>query len=208
MIFLKKIHGNIILSLNVLKRWLLQKNSTGVWSVLSYFLKRWYFFFPKMWSYSLDGKWKMIFLQKIHGNMIFPLNAPKSRSSKKIVLEYDRSYIIWKAEKMVFFSGKYDTFLLDRKWKMIFLKKYVDIWYFLYICMNVTNMILPFRQKKKKKKKSAMILSRKKIHLRVIDILDHILVISYPQFLSIQMRYPSPRDPLSNIRLLKDLKRA
>ena len=53
-----------------------------------------------------------------------------------------------------------------------------------------------------------MILSRKKIHLRVIDILDHILVISYPQFLSIQMRYPSPRDPLSNIRLPKDFKRA
>ena len=77
---------------------------------------------------------------------------------------------------------------------------------YMYECYKHDITLPP--KKKKKKKKSAMILSRKKIHLRVIDILDHILVISYPQFLSIQMRYPSPRDPLSNIRLLKDLKRA
>ena len=52
---------------------------------------------------------------------------------------------------MVFlFSGKYDIFSLDGKWKkMIFIKKYLEIWYFLYICINVKNLALPFCQKKK-----------------------------------------------------------
>ena len=98
MIFLKKIHGNMIFSSNVLKRWSFQKNRTGIWSFL-YYQERWYFFFPKIWSYSLD-----------------------------------------------------------RKWKMIFLKKYMEIWYFLYICINVTNIIF----------------SRKNT-LKVIDILGRIL---------------------------------
>ena len=40
-------------------------------------------FFPKIWSYSLDRKWKMIFLKKIHGNMIFFSNAPKRWSFQK-----------------------------------------------------------------------------------------------------------------------------
>ena len=60
------------------------------------------------------------------------------------------------SEKMVFFSGKYDIFSLDGKWKIIFLKKYMEIWSFLYICINVTNMILSFC-----KKKSEMIFSQK-----------------------------------------------
>ena len=63
MIFLKKIHGNMIYSSNVLKRWSFQKNCTGIWSFL-YYQERWYFFFPKIWSYSLDEKWKTIFLKK------------------------------------------------------------------------------------------------------------------------------------------------
>ena len=58
--------------------------------------------------------------------------------------------------KIVFFSRKYDSFSLDGKWKMIFLKKYMEVWYFLHICINITNMILPFC-----KKKSTMIFSRK-----------------------------------------------
>ena len=76
MIFLKKMHGNMIFSSNVLKRWSFQKNRTGIWSFL-YYQERWYFFFPKISSYSLDGKWKMIFLNKIHGNMIFSSNVLK-----------------------------------------------------------------------------------------------------------------------------------
>ena len=78
----------------------------------------------------------------------------KDALSKKIALEYDVSCIIWKDG--IFFSGKYDIFSLDGKWKMTFLRKYMEIWYFLYICINVTNMILPLC-----KKKSTMIFSRK-----------------------------------------------
>ena len=48
---------------NVLKRWSFQKNCAGIWSFL-YYRERWYFFFPKIWSYTLDGKRKMIFLKK------------------------------------------------------------------------------------------------------------------------------------------------
>ena len=49
---------------NILKRWSFQKNRTGIWSFL-YYQERWYFFFPKIWSYSLDTKGKTIFLKKI-----------------------------------------------------------------------------------------------------------------------------------------------
>ena len=55
------------------------------------------------------------------------------------------------SEKMVFlFFIKYDIFSLGRKWKtMIFIKKRTKIWYFLYICVGVTNMTLPSWQKNK-----------------------------------------------------------
>ena len=74
----------------------------------------------------------------------------------------------WNMIFLVFFSGKYDIFSLDGKWKMVFLNKYMEIWYFLNICINVTNMI-------KKKKKNQRSSSPEKIHLKVIKYLDHIL---------------------------------
>ena len=40
-----------------------KKNCAGTWSFL-YYWERWYFIFPKIWSYALDGKWRMIFLKK------------------------------------------------------------------------------------------------------------------------------------------------
>ena len=54
-------------------------------------------------------------------------------------------------EKMVFlFSIKHDIFSLGGKWKtMIFIKQRTKIWYFLYICVGVTNMTLPSWQKNK-----------------------------------------------------------
>ena len=55
---------------DALKRWSFQKNCAGTWSFL-YYRERWYFLFSKILSYILDGKLKMIFLKKIHGNMIF-----------------------------------------------------------------------------------------------------------------------------------------
>ena len=42
------------------------------------------FLFPKIWSYTLDGKWKMIFLKKKHGNMIFSLNLLKIWSFQRV----------------------------------------------------------------------------------------------------------------------------
>ena len=196
MIFLKKIHGNIILSLNVLKRWLFQKNSTGVWSILSYFLKRWYFFSPKMWSYSLDGKWKMIFLQKNTWKYDISFKCPE-----KTVFQKNCSGIwsfLYYLKRWVFSPENMILFLWTKNERWSFSR---NTWAYDIFCIYVWMLqtwYYPSAKKKKKKKKSAMILSRKKIHLRVIDILDHILVISYPQFLSIQMRYPSPRDPLFN----------
>ena len=126
---------------NALKRWYFEKDSTGIWPFL-YYQERWYFIFPKISSYSLDGKWKMmiqkkknswkydiflkcsgniVFPKKSHWNIIFPLLSGK-----------------------MFFSS-------DGKWKVICLKKYIEIWYFLYICINLTNMVLPFCKKTKTK---------------------------------------------------------
>ena len=59
----RSLHGKPFFSPDVLKRWSFQKNCAGIWSFL-YYRKRWYFFFPKIWSYMLDGKWNMIFLKK------------------------------------------------------------------------------------------------------------------------------------------------
>ena len=51
--------------------------------------------------------------------------------SKTIALEYDLSYII-KIDG-ISFSRKYDIFFTDGKWKMILLKKHMEIWCFLYV---------------------------------------------------------------------------
>ena len=131
-------------------------NRTGIWSFL-YYQERWYIFFPKILSYFLEGKWKMIFLKKVHGNMIFSSNVLNRWSFQK-----NRTgiwtFLLYYLERWYFFFPKIWSYSLDGKWKMIFLKKYMEIWYFLYICINVTNMIF----------------SRKNT-LKVIDILDRIL---------------------------------
>ena len=57
--------------------------------------------------------------------------------------------------------------ILGRKWKMIFLKKYMEIWFFLYMRTDVTKInVMALCQKKSK-----MIFPPKKIHFKVIDIL-------------------------------------
>ena len=67
------------------KKWkmiFLKKKIMEIWYVLQTFWKtitpkydlsfinkkRLYFFFPKIWSYSLNSKWKIIFFKKIHRN--------------------------------------------------------------------------------------------------------------------------------------------
>ena len=57
-----KIYENMIFSANVLKWWSFEKNCTGIWSLL-YYQERSYFFYMKIWSYSLDRKWKIVSLK-------------------------------------------------------------------------------------------------------------------------------------------------
>ena len=74
MIFQKKkkthTHGNMIFSSGVLKRWSSQKGRTGTWSFM-YYLERWYLPSQKHDIFSLDGKWKIIFLKKYTGARYF-----------------------------------------------------------------------------------------------------------------------------------------
>ena len=53
----QKIHGNMIYFSNVLKRWSLQKDRTGIWSFF-YHQERWHFFFPKVWYFFYGRKMK------------------------------------------------------------------------------------------------------------------------------------------------------
>ena len=110
---------------DVLKRWSFQKNCGGIWSFL-YYRERWYFFFPKIWSYTLDRKWKMIFLKKIHGNMIFPSSFLKRWSFQN----GPRRHMIFAvlSGKMPFFSRKHDLFSLGRRRKTTLLRKYMETW--------------------------------------------------------------------------------
>ena len=122
---------------NVLKRW------SFIWKDGIIKKDRWYFFFPKISSYSLDGKWKIIFPKKYMGIWYF------LQISEKMVFPKTSH---WNIIFLVVLSGKI-VFLFPRKcyliwkWNMIFLKKYMEIWHFLYVCINVTNMILPFCKK-------------------------------------------------------------
>ena len=99
-------------------------------------IERWYFFFSKIWSYPLDGKWKMIFLKKIHGNMIFSSNVSKRWSFQKKP-PWDMTFLVLSG-KMVFFPRK-RIFSLGGKRGAIFFKKYMEIWNFLCTRTGVTN---------------------------------------------------------------------
>ena len=88
-------------------------NCTGTWSFL-YYQEILNFFFQKIWSCSLEEKWKIVFFKQIHGNMIFsvylvkmvflfPTNMilPFCQKSKDDLLpkntrKHDISGIIWK----------------------------------------------------------------------------------------------------------------
>ena len=132
------------LSPDVLKRWSFQKNCIGIWSFLHY-QERLYFFFPKIWSYTLDGKWKMIFLKKIHGSMIFSSNFLKRWSFQKGLRRHMIFLVLFGKmaffpENMIFFpraeserrpflenTWKYDIFcvyvLVLRTWSLAPLSK-------------------------------------------------------------------------------------
>ena len=79
------------------------------------------FFRQKMWSFSKKYMEIWYFLQMFW----------KDGLSKKIALEYDLSCIIRK--NGISFSRKNDIFSIHENWKKIFFKKYMKIWYCLYI---------------------------------------------------------------------------
>ena len=105
-----------------------KNNCAGIWPFL-YYLERSYFFFPKIWSYTIGRKWKMILLKTIHGNMIFssgPLkwwSLQKGRHMVFLVL----------CRKMVFFPKTW-YFSLGRKRGVAPPWKYMEIYIF---CVHV-----------------------------------------------------------------------
>ena len=128
---------------NVLKSCSFQKNCTGIWSFL-YHQKRWFFLFPKIWSYSLDtlsqkNTWKYNIFFNCSEKMVF------SRNSR-----LNRIFIVISGKMVFLFSRKYDIFCLDGKWKnTIVIKKRVELWYFLYTRVGITSIPLSSWQKNK-----------------------------------------------------------
>ena len=112
------------------------ENCAGIWSFL-YYRERRYFFFPKIWSYTLDGKWKMIFLKKIHRN-IFSSGFLKRWSFQKGSHRHMIFFVL--SGKMVFFPQKHVISSLGRNWEAVFLRKYMEIWHFLCTRTGVTNV--------------------------------------------------------------------
>ena len=84
-----------------------KKNCAEIWSFL-YYRERWYFFFSKIWSYPLDGKWKMIFLKKWKYDIFF-------RCSEKMVFpkrpSWNMIFLVLSGKMIFFFSRKHDFLL-------------------------------------------------------------------------------------------------
>ena len=128
-----------------------KKNRTGKWFLL-YYQEKWCSFFPKIWSYSLAGKWKIIFLRKYMDICYFLQIFWNNIFSKKITLEFDLSCVI-RQDDLNFFP-KVWSYCLDGKWKIIFLKEmHGNIIFYVYLVKMVSlvsaNVILPFCQKSK-----------------------------------------------------------
>ena len=90
--------------------------------------------------------------------MIFPSGLMNRWSFQKEPRE-DVIFLVLSG-KMISFSWIHDIISFDRKPEMVFLKKYREIWYFLWIRTGVTN-VFSRPSVKKKKKKSKMALSGK-----------------------------------------------
>ena len=120
---------------DVLKRCSVLKNCAGMWSFL-YYWERWHFFFPKIWSYTLDGKWKIIFFKKYMEIWYFLQTFWKDGLFKKGRARTSLHYL----ERWYFFTEKI-FFSSGRKWEMTFLKKYMEIWYFLCTGTGVRNVV-------------------------------------------------------------------
>ena len=120
--------------------------------------------FSRKYNLTPRRKMKDDISQKIQGNMIFTSNAQKKWSFQKEPLVHDLPCTIWKGG---IFSQKHDIFSADGKWDKIFLKKYMERWYFLCTCAGVTNVTRCSPCQKNQRWSYPA-----KIHLKVIDILD------------------------------------
>ena len=110
MVFPKKLHWNMIFLVSSAKMvFLFSKNMT--------------LFFRRKMKDDLSQK----YLEIWYILQIFW----KDGLSKNIALKYDPSSIIRKDG--ISFSRKYDMFSTDGKWKIVFLKKYIEVWCFLYV---------------------------------------------------------------------------
>ena len=149
---------------DVLKRWSFQKNRAGIWSFL-YCRESTCFFFPKIWSYTLDGKWKMIFLKKIHGNMIFFSNFLKRWSFQKGPRR-DMIFLVLSG-KMVFFPENmiFLPWAGSEGWPFS-----RNTWKYDISCVHV-RVLQTWCHAPLSKKKSEMVLCRKR-GLKVVDVLD------------------------------------
>ena len=117
-----------------------------------------YFFFPKVWSYTLDGKWKMIFLKKIHGNMIFSSNFLKRWSFQKGPC---RHMIFLVLSRNMMFSPWTES---ERRFSQ---EIHRNMAFSLYTYGCSKRGATPLCQKKKQRW-----FYPAKIHLKVIDVLD------------------------------------
>ena len=123
------------------------------------------FLFPENMILHLRKKMKDDLSQKNTRKYdIFIKLSEKMVFSKSATLGHDLSCITWKDG--IFFQ-KRDISSLGRKREMTFLKKYMNIWYFLCTRTSVTNAVSD-----PSAKKSQGWFYPTKIHLKVIDILD------------------------------------
>ena len=98
---------------------------------------------------SQKNTWKNDIFLKCCEKMVFPKNS-----------RLNMIFFVISGNTVFLFSRKHDIFSLGGKWKkIIFIKKRVEIWYFLYICVGVTGVTLPSWEKKQR--------CPEKIHLRV-----------------------------------------
>ena len=154
-----------ILFPDVLKRWSFQKNRAGIWSFL-YYRERSCFFFPKIWSYTLGGKWKMIFPKKIHGNMIFSSSFLKRWSFQKEPHQ-EMTFLVLSGI-LVFFFPKTRYFFLGQEVRDdLSQERHENMIFSVYTYGCYKRSVTPLCQKKNQRWSYPA-----KIHLKVIDVLD------------------------------------
>ena len=124
------------------------------WNMIFLVSRRMILLFPGNMILFFRHKKKDDLSQKVPGNIIFSSNVLK-RLSFQNIRAWTRSLLKYLQRWYFFFFKIYEICSLGGKWKkMIFIKKRVAIWYFLYICVGVTGVILPAWKKTKMLRKT------------------------------------------------------